>query len=71
MDKPKNYISALSWNRTEFYFNVHEQTWQMADCTVLTEQHDATGTDIADARIRARAERFAADNIGLHPYVEA
>ena len=71
MDKPKNYISALSWNRTEFYFNVHEQTWQMADYTVLTEQHDATEADITGARIRARAECFAADNIGLHKYIEA
>jgi len=71
MATPKQYISAYSWNGTEFYFNVHELTWQMADNTVLTEQHEATAVDITDARICARNENFAADRIGLHTYTSA
>lgn len=71
MSTTKNYISANSWNGTEFYFNVYEQTWERADDTVLTEQHDATEADLADARIRAKAENFAADQMQLLEYVEA
>jgi len=71
MNTPKNYIAAQSWNRTWFYFNVIEQTWEMADDTVLTMEHDATEEDMVGARIRAKAEGFAADNMQLIAYTEA
>lgn len=71
MSTPKQYISATSWNGTEFYFNVHEQAWQMADNTVLTEEHDATEEDMVDARIRAKAEGFAGEDMQLHTYIAA
>lgn len=70
MSTPNKYITAQSWNGTEFYFNVYEQTWQRAEDTALSQEHDATDADMADALIRARAEKFMADNIELVEYVD-
>jgi hypothetical protein len=71
MKAPKKYITAKSWNGTEFYFNVYGQTWEMAEDTVLTQEHDATEEDLPDARIRAKAETFLAYEMQLLEYMEA
>ena len=41
------------------------------DNTVLTEEHDATEEDMVDARIRAKAEGFAGEDMQLHTYIAA
>lgn len=67
---PTRYISALSWNGTEFYFNTIELTWEPADNTVLTMAHNATDADIVEARMAAKREDFLADGLAIHEYVE-
>jgi len=68
---PTRFISAYSWNSTEFYFNTCKLTWERAEDTCLTAAHDATDADIAEAMAAARREDFAADRIAIHQYVEA
>ena len=68
---PTKFITAQSWNGTWFYFNVEEQTWEMADNTVLDMRHNATEEDLAGARIRAKAENFAGQNMELVEYIAA
>jgi hypothetical protein len=68
---PVRYISARSWNRTEFYFNVTRQTWERADDVVLCSEHNADESDMVGARIVAKAENFAAQDMGIYDYVEA
>lgn len=67
---PARYISAKSWNGTEFYFNTVELTWDMADNTVLTMAHNATDADLLEARMAAKRESFLAEGLAIHEYVE-
>lgn len=67
---PTRFISAYSWNGTEFYFNTRELTWERAEDTCLSAAHDATDADMAEAMAAAMREDFAAHQCALHEYVE-